>query len=335
MSSPPSPATPQLEEKASQDSITSSEVQMPEASKLPWTPPKQGGFSAEEFSRYERMLRTNERDSTGSTITILETEKAYKKSSDMESGYLASHSRNISTVSTTSVLTDVSVSTVAVPEKKQSKFVRNLRHTSFNVYRRLFSLVFIGNMIGFVVLLANSRDVDSISLSNVATASSANILVAIMIRQDYIVNALFRSCWLIPHSAPLRVRRMLAKIYEHGGVHSGTFPSDPNTIRRSCTSTRRWRCNRGANPSVSSRSLEHRCGFTAGAHWAAPLESRLHSPDLRRDLSSGCPAHPTMPLVSRPIDGHAPTNEPITPSPTERCAIAIGQPLFTSHHPLA
>lgn len=47
-------------------------------------------------------------------------------------------------------------------------------------------------------------------------------MVALLIRQDYIVNILFKICWSIPLSAPLRVRRSLAKIYEYGGVHSGS-----------------------------------------------------------------------------------------------------------------
>ncbi|KAF1810607.1 integral membrane protein TmpA [Eremomyces bilateralis CBS 781.70] len=108
-----------------------------------------------------------------------------------------------------------------VPEKRQSRFVRNIRHTSLNVYRRLFSIVFLLNVVGLIVLLALNKTSAKIDIAHVATAASANILVAITIRQDYVVNFMFRTCWLVPLSAPLRLRRMLAKIYEHGGVHSG------------------------------------------------------------------------------------------------------------------
>lgn len=112
-------------------------------------------------------------------------------------------------------------STIPVPGKRQGRVLRNIRHTFCNVYRRLFSVVFVANMIAFVALLARIRKTSMLPLSNIATAASANILVAIMIRQDYIVNLLFRACWLVPLSAPLRLRRMLAKIYEYGGIHSG------------------------------------------------------------------------------------------------------------------
>lgn len=93
---------------------------------------------------------------------------------------------------------------------------------SSNVYRRLFSVVFILNMVGLGVLLSQNKDwIKSPPLSDFATAASANIMVALLIRQDYVVNACFKMTWLVPLSAPLRLRRALAKVYEYGGVHSG------------------------------------------------------------------------------------------------------------------
>lgn len=58
-------------------------------------------------------------------------------------------------------------------------------------------------------------------LSYLATVSAANITIAILIRQEYMINALFKYCWIIPKSVPLRIRRVMAKVYEYGGVHSG------------------------------------------------------------------------------------------------------------------
>ncbi|KAF1988528.1 hypothetical protein K402DRAFT_317220, partial [Aulographum hederae CBS 113979] len=107
-----------------------------------------------------------------------------------------------------------------IPSKRHGKIFRRLRHTYFNVYRRLFSVVFSVNLIGFFVLLWQSRET-GVNHLNVAAASSANIMAAILIRQDYIINLLFRVCWLVPLSAPLRLRRAMAKVYEYGGVHSG------------------------------------------------------------------------------------------------------------------
>ena len=105
--------------------------------------------------------------------------------------------------------------------KCHSRLVRNTRHTFLTAYRRLFSLAFIGNLIGLGLIVALNVDSSSPPLSDFATAASANMMVAILVRQDYIVNILFKTCSLVPLSAPLRFRRLLAKVYEYGGVHSG------------------------------------------------------------------------------------------------------------------
>lgn len=129
-----------------------------------------------------------------------------------------------------------------LPPKRHTRFIRHARISVFNVYRRLFSLVFIFNMIGLWIFCARSKDYPWTSwLEILANAAAANILVALLIRQDYIVNMLFRyvsrsmrckiaDCiirltWFIPLSVPLRLRRILAKVYELGGVHSGAAVS--------------------------------------------------------------------------------------------------------------
>jgi len=110
-----------------------------------------------------------------------------------------------------------------LPEKVHTRPVRNARHIWFNVYRRLFSLVFILNMFGLAALLYKGSDwTRNPPLEHFATAASANIMVAILIRQDYVINLCFKTAWLFPLSTPLRIRRILAKVYEFGGVHSGS-----------------------------------------------------------------------------------------------------------------
>jgi hypothetical protein len=108
-----------------------------------------------------------------------------------------------------------------LPQKRQARPVRAFRHTLWNVYRRLFSIIFVANAIALIVMLCTARSISRISLWNIATAASANIFVGTTIRQDYIQGILYRTCWLVPHSAPLRLRRIIAKVYENGGVHSG------------------------------------------------------------------------------------------------------------------
>lgn len=110
-----------------------------------------------------------------------------------------------------------------LPDERQSEFTGLMRFTWFSTYRRLFSVVFAGNMIAVIILTSKLwptafRD---INLSTLATAASANFTVAILIRQDYISNSLYHICWRIPHSTHPRVRQVFAKVYEQGGVHSG------------------------------------------------------------------------------------------------------------------
>ena len=185
------------------------------------------GFSAHQFASYEQRLKSSAPRLDAPRQTVLRIAPSSETfDTDLEKGSASSklspisgHSRNISQ---TTVLSNWTVETINVPAKRQSKIVRDVRHTYFNVYKRLFSIVFIANMIGLIVFLAQNRTPTKLSLSDIATAASANILVAILIRQDYIVNFWFKVFWRIPHSAPLRLRRMVAKVYENGGIHSGS-----------------------------------------------------------------------------------------------------------------
>ncbi|KUJ23637.1 uncharacterized protein LY89DRAFT_635992 [Mollisia scopiformis] len=109
-----------------------------------------------------------------------------------------------------------------LPQKKYSRSLRHARHTFLNVYRRLFSIVFVLNLIGLGVLYGRYRESSPPAfMADLANAASANIMVVLLVRQDYVVNALFRLTWIIPLTAPLRLRRILTKVYEYGGVHSG------------------------------------------------------------------------------------------------------------------
>ena len=111
----------------------------------------------------------------------------------------------------------------ALPYKRDRPWWRRLRHNFYTVYQRLFSIVFIANMIAFIILLVNHRHTHPFgpSLSSIATAASANILGAILIRQEIVINILYDICCAAPHWWPLRLRRMIAKLYHFGGVHSG------------------------------------------------------------------------------------------------------------------
>jgi hypothetical protein len=116
----------------------------------------------------------------------------------------------------------VSVSQTKVVPKPSTRLVRVVRHirfTVFTVYQRLFTLVFICNLIAAVVLYQQRGQL--FHLNTLAALASSNFLVAILIRQDVVVNLIFRTAWLVPWSLPLSVRRMVTRVYCYGGIHSG------------------------------------------------------------------------------------------------------------------
>jgi len=113
-----------------------------------------------------------------------------------------------------------------LPLKTGTTFTRWLRWTFFSYYRRLFTIVFIGNMISLVVLLTRPNNADKagfagITYSSTIDAASINLLVAILARNEHVVNLFFRVACSVPMSTPLWFRRRVAKVYSYGGLHSG------------------------------------------------------------------------------------------------------------------
>ena len=106
-----------------------------------------------------------------------------------------------------------------LPEKKGVHGWRALRHRFFSVYRRFFSIVLIGNIIGMIaaILLAPK----GLSIQIFGSACAINLTISILTRQDYVLNLLFTVCCSMPVSMPLWFRARCAKIYHIGGIHSG------------------------------------------------------------------------------------------------------------------
>lgn len=114
-----------------------------------------------------------------------------------------------------------------LPYKRERKIWRRLRHRFLSVYQRLFTVVFIGNMVAFIIEVVMYRHSKPFGppLGHVATATAANILAAVLIRQENVINGLYTIfCWT-PLWMPLRIRRSVAKLYHFGGVHSGCATS--------------------------------------------------------------------------------------------------------------
>ncbi|KAG2017433.1 nonribosomal peptide synthetase 12 [Coprinopsis cinerea AmutBmut pab1-1] len=104
-----------------------------------------------------------------------------------------------------------------IPEKTQGRIVRNLRFQIFNLYRRLFSVVFITNMAVLIWILV-TKEYDAQRLGGIVVA---NVFIGVLMRQEIVINTLFAIFTSVPRSWPLSIRRVCARIYTLGGIHSG------------------------------------------------------------------------------------------------------------------
>ncbi|QNP72863.1 hypothetical protein IAG44_27810 [Streptomyces roseirectus] len=91
---------------------------------------------------------------------------------------------------------------------------RLLKHPRLMHYNRLAATVFLVN----AVCLYASWPVTE---QGMAHAVLTNLALAILVRQQYVINFLFRVATSAPVSWPLRVRWTLGKVYHFGGLHVG------------------------------------------------------------------------------------------------------------------
>lgn len=113
-------------------------------------------------------------------------------------------------------------SSYPLPPIEAHKTWTKARYLGFTFYRRLMFLVVLANLIAIAVMIARaSRHSSSFTYADAATATGANLLAAILMRQEHVVNLLFHVVCALPHRVPLPIRRNAAKLaYNTGGVHS-------------------------------------------------------------------------------------------------------------------
>ncbi|KIY72016.1 hypothetical protein CYLTODRAFT_344864 [Cylindrobasidium torrendii FP15055 ss-10] len=116
-----------------------------------------------------------------------------------------------------------------LPEKKEGKIFRDLRHIVFTIYHRIFGIVFFANA-GILIALF----VYGVTSQRLGLITVANIFVAIMMRQDYVVNAFFDVFTSVPQSWPLWFRLLMARVYHLGGIHSGAAVSGTIWLAATC-----------------------------------------------------------------------------------------------------
>jgi hypothetical protein len=108
-----------------------------------------------------------------------------------------------------------------LPSKNGFHGQRWLRHRAFILYRRFFSIVVLANLATACFILYRKIKEDKYILATLATATAANLCVAVLMRSDPVVNLLFTVFCSVPTSFPLSIRRHCARIFHIGGIHSG------------------------------------------------------------------------------------------------------------------
>lgn len=96
------------------------------------------------------------------------------------------------------------------------------RHPALMHYNRLIALVLLVNLgvLGFGLTPPGWLD-GSISLHTLSNLVLANFSLAILIRQQLVINLLFKLATSAPTHWPLSIRWILGKVYHFGGLHVG------------------------------------------------------------------------------------------------------------------
>ncbi|KAF2646514.1 hypothetical protein P280DRAFT_494877 [Massarina eburnea CBS 473.64] len=81
----------------------------------------------------------------------------------------------------------------------------------------LVTIALLANIITLTAVAAQSKISPQIALDAVST----NILLAVLVRNEHILNFLYWITTLPPHTYPLALRRHLANLHHNGGVHMG------------------------------------------------------------------------------------------------------------------
>ena len=104
-----------------------------------------------------------------------------------------------------------------------NRFHRLLTQPRFQRYNRHIAFVFLVNLVtlAFAILSWGWFSTGKINLAAISNVMLANFALAILIRQQRVINFLFKLTIRLPRRLPLRVRWFAAKVYHFGGFHVG------------------------------------------------------------------------------------------------------------------
>ncbi|WP_329024334.1 hypothetical protein [Streptomyces sp. NBC_00690] len=104
------------------------------------------------------------------------------------------------------------------PQPRTGRLRHALKGPLLMHYHRLAALVIAANL---AFLAQGASGGSTLSEQELSNAALINVALAVVIRQQYVINLLFRLATAAPTSWPLTVRRTLAKVYHFGGLHVG------------------------------------------------------------------------------------------------------------------
>ncbi|OLN86748.1 Gramicidin S synthase 1 [Colletotrichum chlorophyti] len=147
-------------------------------------------------------------------VTIRETASTESLSTETNST-----STNLKTKSSSSSFTDADEKPnldLDIPAKKLARPYRGFVHRIAIVYRRLFTIVGLLNIAAVIGLVFAGVKRDWLG-----NLTAINLLVAVLVRQDFVINALYTITCSVPKSWPLAIRKRCARVFHLGGVHTG------------------------------------------------------------------------------------------------------------------
>lgn len=154
----------------------------------------------------ETRLQDIERDSK--TSSSIETPAAL---------YSMTHQSRTASLSDFEILIQKKVQLLPLPPVSINPKHVPIHYNFYTVYRRLFSVVFLGNFLALVIIITKHRT--STALFRAATA---NLVVCGLARLPYMINIIFLAVHIVARSTPMWCRRRAAKVGNYGGVHSGS-----------------------------------------------------------------------------------------------------------------
>ncbi|KAG6832066.1 hypothetical protein H0H92_005488 [Tricholoma furcatifolium] len=103
-----------------------------------------------------------------------------------------------------------------LPAKSERWSWSNLRYRIASVCRHLFGLVIFLNLLALIGVA--SEDANPLIVSEVVVV---NLFLSVLMRQDYVVDAIYLVFTALPRTWPLWIRKYAAGVHHIGGIHSG------------------------------------------------------------------------------------------------------------------